>query len=309
MLNHALRVLMLLSVGLAQCFDFKLATLYIPVLALAAFGLFIIQSHITHHCFCTLHLYISCQIPISFVRAQMVVLDQRAFAKRCRANICLSLEVRRPSLMARGVKIIFQVNSALTRMAGYLRLQVLFHLLIFHAERLVHLHFVNTLNSVHLGGIFDIRCIGSDHHVDLVHLRIGRRDAIPVTSCTWCGSRLAALLFVDLSRGGGTSTGLAGEARRASVRDADELPRLWPLARAATDDAIKGVIPAALELDDIAALELAHVRVRERVLAELGHGRDKVLQVVLLLELLLRDQVVVVDQRRVHERVCARRLC
>jgi hypothetical protein len=87
---------------------------------------FIIQSHITHHCFCTLHLYISCQIPISLVQAQTVVLNQRAFAKRCRTNICPSLEVRRPSLMARGVKIIFQVNSALTRMAGYLRLQVSF---------------------------------------------------------------------------------------------------------------------------------------------------------------------------------------
>jgi hypothetical protein len=47
MLNHALRVLMLLSVGFAQFFNFKPATLYIPVLALAAFGLFIIQSHIT----------------------------------------------------------------------------------------------------------------------------------------------------------------------------------------------------------------------------------------------------------------------
>lgn len=100
-------------------------------------------------------------------------------------------------------------------------------------------------------------------------------------------------------------TRFAREARGAAVRDEDEFPRL---PRAPIRDAIKDVVSAPLELDDVAPLELAHVRVRERVLAELGHGRYKVLHVVALLELLLRDQVVVVDQRRVDERVRGRRL-
>jgi hypothetical protein len=60
-------------------------------------------------------------------------------------------------------------------------------------------------------------------------------------------------------------------------------------------------------LDDIATLELAHVCVRKRSLTELGHGRGKVLQVVILIQFLFRDEVVVVDQRFVDERVCGRR--
>ena len=174
------------------------------------------------------------------------------------------------------------------------------------------LYFVYALNAVHFGSVCDVWRFGPNHHVDLVHLRIRRRDAILVhsttTTTTTSTRSTVALLIITLCRFlrrgnlrvclGGTC--FAGETRRASVGYADELPRLRAgLVR----DAIKDVVPAALELDDVVALELAHVGVRERVLAELAHGRDEVFQLVLLLELLLRDQVVVVDQRRVDERV------
>jgi len=173
------------------------------------------------------------------------------------------------------------------------------------------LYFVYALNAVHLGGVCDVRCLGPNHHVDLVHLCIRRRDAILVHFTTRSTSGIVALLITNLCRflrRGNLRVCLGcftGETRRASVGYANELPRLRAgLVR----DAIKDVVPAALELDDVAALELAHVGVRERVPAELGHGRDEIFQLVLLLELLLRDQVVVVDQRRVDERVRRRGL-
>ena len=85
------------------------------------------------------------------------------------------------------------------------------------------------------------------------------------------------------------------DARRAPVRDVDELVP-------AVDDPVKDVVPLALELNDVALLELLDVGVRERFVAELRDGGDEVLDVVVLLELLLRDEVVVVEERHVDGR-------
>jgi len=60
------------------------------------------------------------------------------------------------------------------------------------------LYFVYALNAVHLGGVCDVRCLGPNHHIDLVHLRIRRRDAILVHSTTRSTSGIIALLTTNL---------------------------------------------------------------------------------------------------------------
>ena len=78
---------------------------------------------------------------------------------------------------------------------------------------------------------------------------------------------------------------------------------------AAADDTVEDVVALALELDDVALLEVRDVRVRARLVAELGDRCDKVLDGVVLVELLLRDQVLSRDGRGVsHRRGCAQHL-
>jgi len=90
-------------------------------LALAAFDFYFFQSHITHHCFCTLHLYITVVKPqLSLVRTR------RAHAKRGRKHAGSSTS-------ANGMRC--KSHSVLS-LRVCLWLQVLsFYLPTFHVER------------------------------------------------------------------------------------------------------------------------------------------------------------------------------
>jgi hypothetical protein len=183
------------------------------------------------------------------------------------------------------------------------------------------LQVVHAVDFVHLCGIAGVRVLSVDRHVDFVHLRICRRDTIPVHPGNGANGRRCYLILGRFRRRRDSAsrvlfrgrTSFARETRRTAVRDTDELPRLVRVpSRASTlllHDAVEDEVPATLELDDIAAIELAHVRVRERVLAELCHWRDEILHVVVFFELLFGDDVVVVDQCRVDKRVRGRWLC
>jgi len=113
------------------------------------------------------------------------------------------------------------------------------------------LYFVYALNAVHLGGVRDVWCTTANRHVDLVHLRIRRSDAILVHSAR-STSNITTLLIFNLCRFlrrgnvgaclGGTR--FTGETRQASVGYANELPRLRANF---VHDAIEGVVPAALD--------------------------------------------------------------
>ena len=74
MLNHASWVRMMLSVDLAQRFDFNPATLYIPVLRPQRRTLLfnrILHINASHPTF----VHYNCQIPISFTRATRAQMD------------------------------------------------------------------------------------------------------------------------------------------------------------------------------------------------------------------------------------------
>src|SRR5260370_10183402 len=113
------------------------------------------------------------------------------------------------------------------------------------------LYLVHTFNLGHLGGVFDIGCFGSGYHVNLVHLRVWRRDAIPVhpassrrgiisnssglrlsllfiSLCRFprCGGGIAVLPFRSLRRLRGRDTGFTRETRGPSIGNANELPSL-----------------------------------------------------------------------------------
>src|SRR5712672_953224 len=72
--------------------------------------------------------------------------------------------------------------------------QVPFHLSPPIARSAHALYFIHAFDRVHLGGICDVRFLGSKYDVHLVHLGVPRRDAIPIHP-TFSGSSLALLSF------------------------------------------------------------------------------------------------------------------
>ena len=137
--------------------------------------------------------------------------------------------------------------------------------------------------------------------VNLVHLRIHRdlKSVLGVICGSTCPPRALLLLFLRRFPWRARSRRcLTRDTRRATVRDMYELPATSLLRHAVVD-----VVALALELDDVTLVQRDHIRIGERIVAEFALWRDEVLHVVILLKLLLRDQVVVVEQRRLDERM------
>jgi hypothetical protein len=84
---------------------------------------------------------------------------------------------------------------------------------------------------------------------------------------------------------------------RSTVRDVNEAPVSFVVSSAPVHDFIKDVVP-------MSPPKPARIGVRECILAELRHRSDKLLGVVGLF-LLFGDQIIVVNRRRVDERVHA----